>query len=426
MKMSKDGRTNVGHGGRSGRGGRRGLSDHEAARGWGQISIQTNTSGTRYETNATITSDTGVQKSIWTNTSGTRYETNATMSSDTRVQKTIRTNTSGTCSETNTWVRKSIGTNTSGIRSETNTTMSSDTLVQKTIRTNTSGTRSKTNTEVQKSIGTNTSGTRSETNATMSSDTRAQEPVGDDEPNTDELFKWEGLSDVLVHNAWENSMKKRYPDIMSKARGESVKLAKEAGVQFEGADWVLISLSHDTRKWIKSKHWEDMIDRVWKTEKWLNKAVSGSKNRNTMKEGCVSKHCAGSITISQHKRKFEQVHKRPPIAAELFELTHMKNGAFITLKSERVAAAYNVALVEKYGSEPANHPIYDGDLWKQCARDDKKGGVFGWGSMSDPQYTMTGTPNTTRCTGAPSGSKDVQNFWNAITDGSALLFRRNQ
>nr|GEU98088.1 hypothetical protein [Tanacetum cinerariifolium] len=29
-----------------------------------------------------------------------------------------------------------------------------------------------------------------------------------------ELFKWEGLSDVLVHDAWENSMKKCYPDIM--------------------------------------------------------------------------------------------------------------------------------------------------------------------------------------------------------------------
>ena len=64
--------------------------------------------------------------------------------------------------------------------------------------------------------------------------------------------------------------------------------------------------------------------------------------------------------------------------------------------------------MDKYGSDPANHPIYDDDLWKKCAGDDTKGGVFGWGSMSDPQYTMTGTPSTTR-TGAPSsGSKDVQ------------------
>ncbi|GJX14723.1 transposase, Ptta/En/Spm [Tanacetum coccineum] len=198
-----------------------------------------------------------------------------------------------------------------------------------------------------------------------------------------ELFKWEGLSDVLVNDAWENSMKKRYPDIMSKAKNESLKLAKVTGVQFEGVECTILKPYNP--EWIKSKHWEDMIDRVWKTEKWLNKAISGSKNRNTVKEGSVSKHCAGSITISQHKRKFEQVHKRPPTAAELFELTHMKNRAFITLKSERVAAAYNGAL-------PG----------------------FGWGSMSDPQYTMTGTPSTTRCTGAPSVSKDVQNYLDSV------------
>nr|GEU32264.1 hypothetical protein [Tanacetum cinerariifolium] len=49
-----------------------------------------------------------------------------------------------------------------------------------------------------------------------------------DQPNTNELFKWEGLSDVLVYDAWENSMKKRYLDIMLNARRESVKLAQAA------------------------------------------------------------------------------------------------------------------------------------------------------------------------------------------------------
>ncbi|PWA66861.1 hypothetical protein CTI12_AA112900 [Artemisia annua] len=114
------------------------------------------------------------------------------------------------------------------------------------------------------------------------------------------------------------------------------------------------------------------------------------------------------VDTADQLEKKEQVHKRPPNAAELFELTHAKKGAFITSKSERVAAACNGALVDKYGSDPANHPIYDDDLRKKCAGDDTKGGVFGLGSMSDPQYTMTGTPSTTR-TGAPSsGSKDVQ------------------
>nr|GEU48711.1 hypothetical protein [Tanacetum cinerariifolium] len=378
-------RTNVRRGGRGGRGGGggdgHGLSDHEAARGWGQISIQTNTSGTCSKTNATISADTGVQKSVHTNTSRTRYETNV--------------NTSGTRSETNastSGTHSMTNENTSGTRSETNANISSNTGVQKSVQTNTScthyetnantsdantsGSRSETNTGVQKSIRNNTSGTRSETNATMSHDTGVQEPVGEDGLNMDvsqrqrgsniieqvpqdpskmtmisldggeftepkvvrkitsilrtmfngswttwkevdksgrdelwahfkELFKWEGLSDVLVHDAWENSMKKRYLNIMSKARNESVKLAKAAGTSTQ----------------------------------------------------------------------------MPPTTAELFEFTHTKNEAFITSKSKRVAATYNGALVEKYRPDPANHPIYDDDLSKKCAGDDMKGGVFGWGSI---------------------------------------------
>ncbi|GJY92720.1 hypothetical protein Tco_0508502, partial [Tanacetum coccineum] len=53
-------RTNVGCGGRGGRG----LSDHAVARGCGKKSIRTNTSGTRSEINATISSDTGVQEPV--------------------------------------------------------------------------------------------------------------------------------------------------------------------------------------------------------------------------------------------------------------------------------------------------------------------------------------------------------------------------
>ncbi|GJW92179.1 hypothetical protein Tco_0169732 [Tanacetum coccineum] len=53
-------RTNVGCGGRGGRG----LSDRAVARGCGQKSIRTNTSGTRSEINATISSDTGVQEPV--------------------------------------------------------------------------------------------------------------------------------------------------------------------------------------------------------------------------------------------------------------------------------------------------------------------------------------------------------------------------
>ncbi|GJW80096.1 hypothetical protein Tco_0144071 [Tanacetum coccineum] len=60
-------RTNVRRGGRGGRVGGRGLSDHATTRGWGQKSIRTNNFGTRSKTNATMSFDTGVQEHVGEN-----------------------------------------------------------------------------------------------------------------------------------------------------------------------------------------------------------------------------------------------------------------------------------------------------------------------------------------------------------------------
>ena len=107
------------------------------------------------------------------------------------------------------------------------------------------------------------------------------------------------MSDVLVREVWEDSMKKRYPDIMSKARAESIKMAQLAGVQFDGSDFSV--LKPYSPKWIKSSCWEDMIDRVWNTAEWKTKSKSGRVKQFILKE--VSKPFAGSVTIAQHKRK---------------------------------------------------------------------------------------------------------------------------
>lgn len=68
---------------------------------------------------------------------------------------------------------------------------------------------------------------------------------------------------MLVREVWEDSMKKRYPDILSKARVESIKMAQLAGVQFDGSDFSVFKPY--SPKWIQSSYWEDMIDRVKNT-----------------------------------------------------------------------------------------------------------------------------------------------------------------
>ena len=91
------------------------------------------------------------------------------------------------------------------------------------------------------------------------------------------------MADVLVREVWEDSMRKLYPGLMSKARDESIKMAQLAGVEFDGSDFSVLKPYNP--EWIESSYWEDMIDRVWNTKSilWM--------------------HRGGSIAISQLKRR---------------------------------------------------------------------------------------------------------------------------
>ncbi|KAG1346363.1 putative Transposon, En/Spm-like protein [Cocos nucifera] len=48
--------------------------------------------------------------------------------------------------------------------------------------------------------------------------------------------------------------------------------------------------------------WEKLIDDYWTTEKWLEKSEAGYANRMT-KEGSITKHSCGSISIMAHKKR---------------------------------------------------------------------------------------------------------------------------
>ncbi|GKB14756.1 transposase, Ptta/En/Spm, partial [Tanacetum coccineum] len=153
-------------------------------------------------------------------------------------------------------------------------------------------------------------------------------------------FEWENVTDVMVREVWEDTMKNRYPNIMLKARKESIKMARLAGVHFDGYDFSVLKPYNP--KWIQSRYWEDMIDQVWNTPEWKTKSKSGRVNRLILKE--ASNHCAGSITIAQHKRKLEEELKTSLTltTSEIFELTHTKKGTgnglheFMKLKAELV------------------------------------------------------------------------------------------
>ncbi|XP_052621920.1 uncharacterized protein LOC111879154 isoform X2 [Lactuca sativa] len=103
------------------------------------------------------------------------------------------------------------------------------------------------------------------------------------------LYVWPEATDVLARKVWEDCMKKRFPDIMRRAREESLKLAKAANVNasLEG-DLNLLKEYHPN--WIKKEYWEKMINEVWTTSKWKRLSQSGKNNRNKLEDGSVSKH----------------------------------------------------------------------------------------------------------------------------------------
>ncbi|XP_052625085.1 uncharacterized protein LOC111877670 [Lactuca sativa] len=209
------------------------------------------------------------------------------------------------------------------------------------------------------------------------------------------LYVWPEETDVLARKVWEDCMKKRFPDIMRRAREASLKLAKAANVNasLEGD----LNLLKDYRpNWIKKEYWEKMINEVWTTSKWKHLSQSGKNNINKLEDGSVSKHTGGSISIRQHKKRMQAMLKRPPTGVELYARLHTKRSTqeYITPKAAKVKEAYESAMVAKFGDDTSCHPLLDNETWCDVSGGVKKGRIYGFGSVSDPVSFLEGTSST--------------------------------
>ncbi|XP_052625800.1 uncharacterized protein LOC122197311 [Lactuca sativa] len=207
---------------------------------------------------------------------------------------------------------------------------------------------------------------------------------------------WEHFkTDVLARKVWEDCMKKRFPDVMRRAREESVKLAKAANVNasLEG-DLNLLKDYHPN--WIKKEYWEKMINEVWTTSKWKRLSQSWKNNRNKLEHGSVSKHTGGSISIRQHKKRMQAMLKRPPTGVELYARFHTKRYTqeYITPKAAKVKDAFESAMVAKFGDDTSCYPLLDNETWCDVSGGVKKGRIYGFGYVSDPTSFLEGTSST--------------------------------
>ena len=55
--------------------------------------------------------------------------------------------------------------------------------------------------------------------------------------------------------------------------------------------------------------------------------------------------------------------------------------------------SYQEAMSARYGSDNTQWPPIDTDIWNQCGGS-SKGRVYGFGSMSNPDIVLTGSPRT--------------------------------
>ncbi|CAI9284921.1 unnamed protein product [Lactuca saligna] len=174
------------------------------------------------------------------------------------------------------------------------------------------------------------------------------------------LYVWPEETNVLARKVWEDCMKKRFPDIMRRAREASLKLAKAANVNasLEGD----LSLLKDYRpNWIKKEYWKKMINEGDLSLQMKLLSQSGKNNRNKLEDGSISKHTGGSISIRQHKKRME---------------------------------AYESAMVAKFGDDTSCHPLLDNETWCDVSGGVKKGRIYGFGSVSDPASFLEGTSST--------------------------------
>ncbi|KAL4585460.1 hypothetical protein LXL04_010081 [Taraxacum kok-saghyz] len=295
------------------------------------------------------------------------------------------------------------------------------------------------------------------------------------------MYEWPEESDGLARKVWEICMKKRIPDTLKKARDAALAAARDANVNVS-MQGDLTFLKPHKPNWIKENDWHSLIDTVWNTPKWKILSRSATENRNKLQDGSVSKHCAGSISTKQHKKRMEVELERLPSGVKVYSKLHIQKSTqqYITPKAARVQGrrlvgdgeaegrsigasqvgasssvvatgasqylgfnkpsdhgqlrdgetqtkashrishdpkdylalgvsncgvftsveqlpslvAYEETIVAKYGDDTSCYPLLDSQIWLEVSGGKKKGRVFGFGSISDPESFLTGTSST--------------------------------
>ncbi|KAD4584569.1 hypothetical protein E3N88_22170 [Mikania micrantha] len=216
-------------------------------------------------------------------------------------------------------------------------------------------------------------------------------------------YKWDPSNDYVIREAFQNVLKKRYPDIMLEHRATSAKRARDAGHNFPNDKPNFSIMCDFPPRFVHPEVWRDLC-KGWNTNEWKKKSERGRNNRMSVDdEDVISRHTGDSRGYDEHRMILEKRLGKPPTFKELFLATHLvkeskkkfwdglydeslDEAVFCTNRSRKAYEEYATAMLEKYGEDVTQHPVGDIELWERT----QGGSKFGIGS-SDSNFIITGT-----------------------------------
>nr|GMD79458.1 Transposase, Ptta/En/Spm, plant [Ipomoea batatas] len=206
-----------------------------------------------------------------------------------------------------------------------------------------------------------------------------------------EKYHWDEDKNENVYKIWYAKANKGFRDAISRGRKNA---CTKAGINpyDSNANWEKVKEHRES--WIPQPIWNHFVDNIWSKEEWMKKSAKAAKNRNTLKEGSVTKHTAGSCSFVKHKHKMAKSLGREPSQLEIFNATHTRKkdgGQFVDGKSKSVSEKYDTALKEKHGNDSSSQVMFDADAWKCAIGDINRSHLYGFGALEDRRSILGGS-----------------------------------
>ncbi|KAD5803604.1 hypothetical protein E3N88_14964 [Mikania micrantha] len=205
---------------------------------------------------------------------------------------------------------------------------------------------------------------------------------------------WKDVSSEDADRMLERFKKRKFKDLLSRARESAKAAANKAGVEV-GSD--LSAIIPYKPRWMRAEFWEPLVQ-IWNTPEWKAKSSQNTTNRAKFVGG---KHTLGSQTYATLKLKADEKLGRPATVDELWMQSHGKKGTrpldrllrrergegskepeeinfqdnveWVDAKAKESFKSYQKYVMEKYGDNTSKHPLFDHDTWIQAGK--KKGQV---------------------------------------------------